>query len=257
MKISALIIDDEPLARKLIDNLLETVSKIDVIGTCKTGKEAILKINTLKPDLIFLDIKLKDMTGFDILEGISTKAPIIIFVTAFDSYALKAFNFFAFDYLLKPFNEDRFYVSVNKAIETFQRKDTSQLQKKVNDLIHHVSTTDKTTNIGPIKKLPVPLRNKTIFIPPNDILYITASNYYAEIYTENKKYLLRESLQNLLSILNPEHFIRIHRSTIINIDFTQELINSGYGAIDVKMKDSNQFRISKSYKKEFLTKMGI
>ena len=117
----------------------------------------------------------------------------------------------------------------------------------------HVRIADK----NPIKKLPIPLRNRTIFIPLNEIIYITASNYYAEIYTESKKYLLRESLQNLLNILNPEHFIRIHRSTIINIDFMKELINSSYGAIHVKMKDSNQFRISKSYKKEFLTKMGV
>ncbi len=253
MKISALIIDDEPLARNLINNLLRTEPLINVIGICKTGKEAILMIDKLKPNLIFLDIKLKDMTGFDILERISVKAPMIIFVTAFDAYALKAFNFFAFDYLLKPFNEDRFYVSINKAIEAFHKKDTSQLQKKVNNLMSHVRIADK----NPTKKLPIPLRNRTIFIPLNEIIYITASNYYAEIYTESKKYLLRESLQNLLNILNPEHFIRIHRSTIINIDFMKELINSSYGAIHVKMKDSNQFRISKSYKKEFLTKMGV
>ncbi|MBW1297646.1 LytR/AlgR family response regulator transcription factor [Aquimarina litoralis] len=253
MKISALIIDDEPLARNLINNLLRTESAIDVVGTCKTGKEAILMIDTLKPNLIFLDIKLKDMNGFDILERISVKTPMIIFVTAFDSYALKAFNFFAFDYLLKPFNEERFYLSVNKAIEALNKKDTSQLQKKVNNLMHYIRVADK----NPTKKLPIPLRNRTIFIPLNDIMYITASNYYAEIYTENKKYLLRESLQNLLKILNPEYFIRIHRSTIINVDFMKELINSGYGAIDVKMKDSNQFKISKSYKKDFLIKMGV
>ncbi|MDY8136222.1 LytTR family DNA-binding domain-containing protein [Aquimarina sp. 2201CG5-10] len=257
MKISALIIDDEPLARKLISNLLLTVSEIEVIGHCKTGKEAITTIDTVRPDLLFLDIKFKDMTGFDILEKISVKTPIVIFVSAFDSYALKAFNFFAFDYLLKPFNEERFYTSVNKAIETFNKKDTSQLQKKVDDLLNYIQDSDKNSNINFIKRIPVPLKNKTIFINPDDIMYITASNYYAEIYTQSGKYLLRESMYNMLLQLNPDLFIRIHRSTIVNIEFAQELISSGYGAIDVKMKDHKLFRISKSYKKEFLIKMGL
>ncbi len=257
MEISALIIDDEPLARKLISNLLISVSEIEVIGQCKTGQEAICLINELNPDLIFLDIKLKDMTGFDILERISVKAPVVIFVTAFDSYALKAFNFFAFDYLLKPFNEERFYISVKKAIETFNRKESLSLQKKVNDLLDHIQSPDLKSGNNQTKKIPIPLRNKTVFVDPNDILYITASNYYAEIYTEKKKYLLRESMHNLLRQLNSSCFIRIHRSTIINLDFVHELIHSSYGVVDVKMKDSNQFRISKSYKKEFLIKMGL
>ncbi len=257
MEISALIIDDEPLARKLISNLLTSISEIEVIGQCKTGKEAIHMINESNPDLIFLDIKLKDMTGFDILERISIKSPVVIFVTAFDSYALKAFNFFAFDYLLKPFNEERFFVSVNKVIDTFNKKDSSSLQKKVNNLLNHIQSRDFEPVIDQSKRIPVPLRNKTVFIYPNDILYISASNYYAEICTKKRKYLLRESMSNLLERLNHTDFIRIHRSTIINIEFVHELIHSNYGIINVKMKDDNQFRISKSYKKEFLIKMGL
>lgn len=257
MKISALIIDDEPLARKLISNLLVKMPDIEVIGECKTGKEAIYMINDFNPDLIFLDIKLKDMTGFDILERISIKPPVIIFVTAFDSYALKAFNFFAFDYLLKPFNEERFYISVNKAIEVFNKKDNQLLQKKINDLLLHIQSPDLERDPKYVKRIPVPLRNKTVFIYPNEILYITASNYYAEIHSKNKKYLLRESMQNLLSQLDVNFFIRIHRSTIINVECIYELVHSNYGVIHVKMKDGNQFRVSKSYKKELLIKIGV
>ncbi|WP_200825144.1 MULTISPECIES: LytR/AlgR family response regulator transcription factor [Aquimarina] len=256
MKISALIIDDEPLARKLISNLLISISEIEVIGHCKTGREAIYLINELNPDLIFLDIKLKDMTGFDILERISVKTPVVIFVTAFESYALKAFNFFAFDYLLKPFNEERFYISVKKALEIFNKKENLLLQEKVGDLLNYIKNDDN--NISSLnKRIPIPLRNKTTFIDTESILYITASNYYVEIYTQERKYLLRESMQNLLKQLDSNTFIRIHRSTIVNIDYTKELINSAYGTIDVKMKDNHQFRVSKGHKNHFLVKMGV
>jgi len=254
MKISALIIDDEPLSRKLIINLLASVSEIEVTEQCKTGREAIEIINKLSPDLIFLDIKLKDMTGFDVLEKISIKVPLVIFVTAFDSFAIKAFDFFAFDYLLKPFNEDRFYKSVNRAIENFKIRDTGIVQENIKDFLNHLRLPETTADNN--KKIPVSLGNKTTFVYHNDILYISASSYYVEIYTEKSKYLHRDSMYNLLNELNSNDFIRIHRSTIINLGCVHELVNFNYG-IGVRMTDLKQFRVSKSYKKEFLIKMGL
>jgi len=259
MKLKTLIIDDEPLARLRLVNLLEDVPEIDVISQCKTGQEAIKKINKIEPDLLFLDIQLKDMSGFEILEKINLK-PKVIFVTAFDNYALKAFDYFAFDYLLKPFKDERFYKSVHKIIEHFKNDTFDGFDEKINNLLNYIQTPN--SQHFPIRnksknKLPIKLGNKVCFINTQNIKYILASGYYAEIFTDDKKHLLRESLSNLIEELNPEYFIRIHRSTIINLNYLAELINSSYGEIDAKMTDNKLFRISKSYKKEFIKKMGL
>lgn len=256
MKVTAIIVDDEPLARKLIANLLESVSEVEVLGLYGTGKQAIHAIDNLNPDMLFLDIQLKDMNGFNVLEEIQTKTPLIIFATAFDMYAIKAFNIFAFDYLLKPFTEERFYKSVKKALETFKTGKAVDLQKTIAHLLQHVQTNTKTTNEYK-KRIPVPHKNKTIFVHTHDIMYVLASNYYIEIYTRKTKYLLRNSMSNMIGELNTNKFARIHRSSIINMSCIDELINSDHGEIDVKMHDLKMLRVSKGYRKEFLTKMGI
>lgn len=257
MKISAIIVDDEPLARKLIENLLVSIQEIEIIDLCGTGKEAIKSINELHPDIIFLDIQLKDMTGFDVLEKISIKIPLTIFVTAFDSYAIKAFDIFAFDYLLKPYNEKRFYQSVNKAIDTFKKGENKVLENTVADLLNHLQSTKQKLTTSFNERIPISSGNKTIFVYPDDILYIAASNYYVEIYTKKTKHLLRNSMNNLIQKLDSNKFIRIHRSSIININCIEELISSNHGEVDVKMHDNKKFRVSKSYRKEFLTKIGV
>ena len=255
--IKALIIDDEPLARQRLENLLKDVSEIELIGLCSTGKEAVLKIKELNPDIVFLDIQMKDMTGFDVLEKLSiTNRPLVIFVTAYDEYALKAFDNFAFDYLLKPFKDERFFKSTSNVIAQLNQNNT-HYQENLNNLLTQlknplIQKSDKSTNTIPVK-----LGNKISFLKLNDIKYILASGYYAEIYTENKKHLIRESLTKFVMQLNSNDFIRIHRSTIINLKYVQELISSNYGDMDVKMKDNKLFRISKSYKKEFLKQMGL
>jgi len=256
MKISTLIIDDEPLARAMISRLLLPRTEFEIIGQCGTGKQSIAMINTHKPDLIFLDIQMKDMTGFDVLEGLTVKFPIVIFATAFDTYSLKAFEYFAFDYLLKPFSEERFYKSINKVIESFRSSDTDILQDKIRSLLEYMQPKQQE-NISSQKTIPIPLRNKTIFIKIEDILYVTASNSYVEIFTKDSKYLLRNTISNIKEELSNPIFFRIHRSTIINLEFIKELIHSDYGEVDVKMNDLQQFRISRTYKKEFLTRIGL
>lgn len=259
MKLKTLIIDDEPLARLRLANLLEDVPEIEIIYQCKTGQEAIKTINKTEPDLLFLDIQLKDMNGFEVLEKINLK-PKVIFVTAFDNYALKAFDYFAFDYLLKPFKDERFYKSVHKIIEHFKNDTFDGFDEKMDNLLNYIqapASQNFTQKNKSKNRLPIKLGNKISFINTKNIKYISASGYYAEIFTEDKKHLLRESLSNLIEELNHEFFIRIHRSTIINLNYLSELINSSYGEIDAKMTDNKLFRISKSYKKDFLSKMGL
>ena len=257
MKINTIIIDDEALARQRIANLVKEVPELKLIDQCSTGKEAVAAIDSKEPDVIFLDIQMKDLNGFEVLQRISTdKKPLVIFVTAYNEYALKAFDYFAFDYLLKPYKDDRFYKSVENIINYSKKSDYNPFSDKLNDLLKYVQTKSEPVSHFS-EKLPVKLGNKVFFIDKDNIKYILASGYYAEIFTDDKKHLLRESLSNLIESLDPSKFIRIHRSTIINISEINGLVNSNYGEVDVKMNDQNLFRVSKSYKKIFLTKMGL
>ena len=257
MKISTVIIDDEPLARSMIEQMLLPRMEFEIIGMCGTGQEAIKMIDKFNPDLVFLDIQLKDMTGFDVLEHISVKFPLVIFATAYDTFSLKAFDYFAFDYLLKPFNEDRFYKSLNRVIENFNALGRGDLQGKIQSLLDYVKPNQENNQPDKSKTLPIPLKNKTIFIKLTDIYYVLASNSYIEIITKEKKYLLRNSITHFLEELPPKQFFRIHRSTIINLEYVTEILNSDYSEIDVRMCDNQKLRVSKSYKKEFLTQIGL
>ncbi|WP_435263779.1 LytR/AlgR family response regulator transcription factor [Tenacibaculum sp. nBUS_03] len=259
MKISALIVDDENLARIRIKKIIEKHGLLNVIGDCSTGKNAIEKINALNPDVVFLDIKIKDMTGFDIIEKINLpKKPIFIFVTAYNEFALKAFDYFAFDYLLKPFKEDRLITTINKIVEQKHQEEISGFQhslESILDIVKEKQTTEYHVNN---KKISIKSGNKISFIDIDSIKYISASGYYVEIFTmDNKKYLLRESLSSIINRLNSNNFMRIHRSTIINSNFINEIITSNYGETDVKISDNKIFRVSKGYKKEFQEMMGV
>ncbi|MCB7479712.1 LytR/AlgR family response regulator transcription factor [Christiangramia sediminis] len=252
----ALVIDDEELARRRVLNLLEEVEAIEVIGECSNGRTAIERINADKPDLIFLDINMKDMNGFEVLKKIEiSPKPIVIFVTAYDNYALKAFDVEAVDFLLKPFKDQRFFKTINKVLETTKTEANDNFEKRLVEFFHEYSKGGLRLNS--VSKIPVKQGNKTALVDPKDILYIQASGYYAEIFVESRKYVLRESLNNLGEILDSNIFIRIHRSTIANLNYVNEIIHSDYSEIDAKMTDGKLLHVSKSHKKEFLEKIGI
>lgn len=256
MELTVIIVDDEPLARNFVVNLLKSITTIKIKGTYGTGKEAIVAINNIEPDILFLDIQLKDMTGFAVLEETKVKMPLIIFTTAFDTFAIKAFDIFAFDYLLKPYTENRFYQSVFKAIETLDAKKNDAIGKKMDKFLNHTQNNDyKDFKLK--SRIPVPLGEKTVFVKQENINCILAANYYIEIHTEKSKYLLRDSMYNIMNELDSDLFVRIHRSSIVNLNYVDELVNSAYGEIDVRMQKGLRLRISRGYRKHFLTKMGL
>lgn len=252
----ALVIDDEELARRRLLNLLEDVRDIEVIGECSNGQTAIKKINSEKPDLIFLDINMKDMNGFEVLQKVEiTPKPVVIFVTAYDSYAIRAFDVEAFDFLLKPFKDKRFFRTIERVLKTTKKESDDLFEQRIKELFKVFSKESSAEK--PAHKIPVKQGNKTVLIDPKNILYIIASGYYAEIYTGVGKYVLRESLSNLEEQLDKNSFFRIHRSTIINIDQVKEIVHSDYSEVDARMNDGKLLHISKSNKKEFLEKLGI
>lgn len=252
----ALVVDDEELARRRVLNLLAEVNEIEVLGECSNGKSAIAQINKLKPELVFLDISMKDMNGFEVLQKLNVNPkPVVVFVTAYDNYAIKAFDVDAFDFLLKPFRDERFFKTIKKVLNISHREAQDNFEKRLQTLFEVYSKDQETSNIS--LKLPVRQGNKTVLLKPEDIYYICASGYYAEIFTENKKYVLRESLNNLDDFFKDHAFFRIHRSAIINLNQIKEIVHSDYSEIDVRMKDNKLLRISKSNKKELFDKLGI
>lgn len=249
-----LIIDDEALARQRVRKLLEDRPDITIVKECRNGTEAIAAISHENPDLIFLDIQMKDMTGFDVLRSLpQDKWPLTIFITAFDEYAIQAFDIFAFDYLLKPFKNDRFYRSLDKAVASLQQKEQGDRVDQLKELVDYLQQQQS-------KEEPLALKqgSKISLVQMDDIRYIEASGYYIEVYTsESKRLLLRESMTNMLEQLNKPNFIRIHRSTIINTDFLSEIQHTGAGDVVTKMKDGKTFRVSKSYKESLFKRLNL
>lgn len=252
----ALVIDDEELARKRVLHLLQQVPDVEILGECSNGKNAIVDINQMRPDLIFLDINMTDMSGFEVLQKVTiSPKPIVIFVTAYDNYALKAFDVEAFDFLLKPFKDERFFRTIEKVRKISTREADDNFEKRIIELFNLYKKKSKKSEAR--AKLPIKQGNKTVLIDPVNIMYITASGYYAEIFTENKKYVLRESLSNLCETLDSNKFVRIHRSSIVNLHHVKEIVHSEFSEIDARMADNFLLHISKSYKKDFLEKVGI
>jgi two-component system LytT family response regulator len=250
--IDVLIIDDESLARQRVRKLLEARPEVNIMQECRSGQEAILAIKMHEPDLIFLDIQMKDMTGFDVLQRLpSATWPLTIFVTAYDEYAIQAFDIFAFDYLLKPFKDERFYLSLDKAIVALEKKEQESNIDQLRELVSYLQKE---------KQEPLALKqgSKISLVQMDDIRYVEASGYYIEVFTsESKRLLLRESMTNMLEQLDEERFIRIHRSTIINTGFLSEIQHTGAGDIVAKMKDGKVFRVSKSYKEDLFKRLGL
>lgn len=251
----ALIVDDEVLARKRILNLLTSVEQIEVIEECSDGKTAIEKINKLKPDLVFLDVNMKDMNGFEVLSNIQiSPKPIVIFITAHENFAIDAFDYEAFDFILKPYRDDRFYKAIDKLLNLSPKEIDQDFEKKMQEFFK--LNIDQKKIQKPLR-IPVKLGNRTILLETGNIKYICASGSYAEIYTDENKYLLRESLNNLVELLGKKNFIRIHRSAIVNINFIKEIVHSEYSELDVRMKDNKLIRVSKSNRKDLLLLLGI
>ena len=259
INISAFIVDSDAIARTKIKELISQHQLIEILGDSSNGKDAIEKINTLSPDVVFLEVEINKVSGFEIIENISvTKRPIFIFITQHHEYAIKAFDYFAFDYILKPYKRERLLASIDKVIEFNKKEELENFKDNLKNILDLVKEKNVFSHLPAKKRINIKTGNKITFLNTSSIKYISASGYYVEVFTvDNKKYLLRESLSSIINRLNSSEFIRIHRSTIINSNFIDEVITSNYGETDVKTNDNKIFRVSKGYKKEFQELMGV
>ncbi len=219
MKLRTLIVDDEEPARKKIRYFLESDSEIEVIGECGNGQEALISIRGKKPDILFLDIQMPLMDGFHLLKRSGLERPYaVIFVTAYDEYAVKAFEANAADYLLKPFTRKRFEEALRKVKQQIQLKRNSEPAEQA---IAILQTLQKET--GYLQRLAVKSSRGIIFVPCGQIDWIESEDNYVLVHTGKETHVIRESMQAMEQALDPSHFLRIHRRILVNTDRIREM----------------------------------
>lgn len=243
MKITALIVDDEPLAREKIRRLLRSEPDVEIVGEAVSGEEAARLIENLKPDLVFLDIQMPEMNGFEVLKTVKNeRMPVVIFVTAYDKYAIKAFEVHALDYLLKPFDRERLQTAVRRVREQIEANRHGDLDERLISLL---------SNLKPEKEYPERLVLKTagrvFFIKTSDIDWIEAAGNYVKLHIGRDAHLLRETMNKIETKMNPEKFLRIHRSSLVNIDRIKELNPLFNGDYLVILQDKTELTLSRNY----------
>ena len=255
MTIRAAIVDDEPLARRRIRNLLVKAPDVEVIAECANGKEAIEALEASPPDLLFLDIQMPEIDGFDVLQAMGVgHVPAVIFVTAYDQFALRAFEAHALDYLLKPFDDDRFGAALQRARERIRQQQRGDLDSRLHALLENVRGDQ-----GYRRRLVVPSGHRSIFVRTEQIDWIEAERNYVRLHVDGRggrTYLLRENLTRIASALDPAMFCRIHRSTIVNIDRIQSVESLFHGEYLVVLQDGTKLTSGRSYRRSLLALMG-
>lgn len=246
-KIKVLIVDDEPPARRNLRALLKRDAAIELIKECGNGREAVSSIRALQPDLVFLDVQMPELDGFAVLDQLAGQPlPVIIFVTAYDQYALKAFEVSALDYLLKPFSDERFRKALEQAKRQIAQQDASELGQKLLRLMG--AREAKADAPRYLTRLMVKTTGRVLFIRTEEIDWIEAYDNYIRLHVGGKAHLLRQTMNELAAGLDPAQFARIHRSTIINLDRIQELHPHFNGEHLIILQDGTELKLSRSRK---------
>ncbi|HUJ15338.1 MAG TPA: LytTR family DNA-binding domain-containing protein [Thermoanaerobaculia bacterium] len=238
-KLRVLIADDEPLARQRIEDLLAKEEDIEIAGSASTGNEAITQILDLAPDILFLDVQMPDKTGVEVAEEIGADAmPVTVFITAFSQFALDAFDVAAVDYLVKPFDDERFAQALQRA-----RKRAAERRREI---------APKYAD-----RIAVDSRGQTRVVPVARIDYITASGPYAELHVGDKTFAVRERMQTLEERLDPAIFFRVHRSAIVRLDRIESLLHRPGGDYALRLKDGTELDVSRARRDELQERLGI
>lgn len=250
--IRAMIVDDEPLARMRIRDLLAEAADVEVIAECANGQEAIEAIEESPPDLLFLDIQMPVLDGFDVLQTIGVGlVPVVIFVTAYDQFALRAFEAHALDYLLKPYDDERFEMALERARKRIRQQQGGDLDVRLSALLEQVRG-----DRGYLQRLVVPTGPRSEFVRTDDIDWIEAERNYIRLHVGGRAHLLRETLRGIESALDPARFCRIHRSTVVNIDRIQAVESLFGGEYLVVLHDGTKLTSGRSYRRNLHALMG-
>ena len=249
--IRTLIVDDESLARERIHEMLDADPEIEIVGDCANGEEAIQAISKLKPDLIFLDVEMPGIDGFEVLQSLDPQqVPAVIFVTAYDQYAVRAFEIYALDYLLKPFDRERFQRAVDHAKE--------QLLTTSNAMSERIMSALEQIKVRPVhlERLVIKMNGHVFFVKAEEIDWLEAEGNYVRLHAGKESYLLRDTISALETQLDPKQFLRVHRSAIVNIDRIQELQPWFHGEYRIIMREGVQLTLSRSYREKLQELLG-
>jgi two-component system LytT family response regulator len=257
-----LVVDDEPLGRQRILDLLADEQDVEVVGTAADGAAAVVAIRGSRPDIVFLDVQMPRMSGLEVVQAIGPAAmPATVFVTAYDQYALSAFDAAAVDYLVKPFKDDRFAESVRRARRQIESESRERLHEQMLTLLQGNSASlpaPPPTDIPPryLERIAVQMHGKMRVVPVAQIEYITADGPYAELHVGTHRYVIRESIHHLAEKLDPEWFVRIHRSAIVRLDLIDALLRSEGSEYHVQLKGGVLLRVGRSRREALERRLG-
>jgi two-component system LytT family response regulator len=242
--IRCVIADDERLARQKLRVLLEAEPDIEIVAECSNGKETIEAVRTQRPDLLLLDIQMPDLDGFQVLSAIAPRQmPVVIFATAYDQYAIRAFEAHALDYLLKPFDQERFRHGLNRARMALARENDLEFRQRVLNLLAGAKST-----VPEPRRLVIRAGGRVVFLDYDEIEWIEAAANYVRLHAGKEVHMLRGSIGHLAETLDPSEFVRVHRSTIVNVRCIKELQPCNSGEFIVVLRSGKQLSCSRGYR---------
>ncbi|HKV11833.1 MAG TPA: LytTR family DNA-binding domain-containing protein [Thermoanaerobaculia bacterium] len=242
-RLRLVLVDDEPLARKTLRLLARRDREVAIVAECRNGEEAVAAVREHRPDVMFLDVQMPGLSGFDVLERLEDEAPVIVFVTAYDQYAIRAFEVHAIDYLLKPFTDERFEKALARAKDVVRRQAVDEARGRMAKLA-------ADHRGGGTRRFMVRSGGRVVFLKAEEIDWIEAADYYARLHVAGSTHLIRESMNDLEAALDPDAFVRIHRSAIVNLDRVREMRPLFRGELVVVLNDGTQLRMSRSRREE-------
>lgn len=242
-----LIVDDEPRARGLIRKMLRSAKEFEVVGECSNGYEAIAAVKSLRPDLMLLDVQMPEVDGFAVLERLRGEPlPQVVFITAHDHYALRAFEANALDYLLKPFDEDRLVAMLLRARDRLTQVTESEQTRTILSLLDNLKTPPSY-----FERFVVRIRGRMLLLPVDEVDWIESEDKYVRLHAKSASYLIRDTLTRLQGSLDPKQFVRVHRSAIVRIGFVQEIYPDFHGDHRIVLRNGRELPLGRNYRDRF------
>lgn len=253
MTLRVLIVDDEPLAREGLRGFLTSRDDVELVGECGNGQEALEALRTREVDLVLLDVEMPGKSGFEVLDELDPEElPAVVFVTAFDEYAVKAFDVHAVDYLLKPVTEERFTAALGRVRERLDADAGRSMARRIEALVREA----RHREAGGSERLLVKSGSRSFFVSPEEIDWIEAAGNYATLHTRAGDHMIRTTMKALEERLDPERFARIHRSYIVNLDRIQEIQPWFKGDHLVILRDGTELSLTRKYRKRLRKRRG-
>jgi two-component system LytT family response regulator len=258
MTIRILVVDDEPLAREGVVFQLRNERDVEIVAECENGSEAIRAIKAHKPDLVFLDIRMPKVSGFDVIEEVGTDSmPLVIFLTAYDEHAVEAFRLNALDYLLKPLDKNRFQESLQRARKQVGKERAAVQGAQLNGLLAALAAGKAPVSAEVPPRIAVKVAGQVHFFRPEEIDWVESEGDYVNVHTAQRSHLVRETMQALEQRLEPYGFARIHRSAIVNLDRIGKLVAADNGDYEVLLGKGLSLKVGRNYREALFRKMKI